>query len=69
MTQLIIAEADRIRGLIDRMESFGDTARFTRNAVNIHEVLGPGAQGRGNQLCARRYHIGEFRSSLPAVLG
>src|ERR1043166_7055533 len=39
MTQLIIAEADRIRGLIDRMESFGDTRGFARHPVNIHEVL------------------------------
>ena len=36
MTQLIIAESDRIRGLIDRMESFGDTRGFTRHSVNIH---------------------------------
>ena len=28
MTQLIVAESDRIRGLIDRMESFGDTRSF-----------------------------------------
>ena len=39
MTQLIIAESDRIRGLIDRMESFGDTRSFVRYPVNIHEVL------------------------------
>ena len=39
MTQLIIDESDRIRGLIDRMESFGDTRGFTRHPVNIHEVL------------------------------
>src|SRR5882757_10609782 len=39
MTQLIIAEADRIRNLIDRMESFGDTRAFVRHPINIHEVL------------------------------
>ena len=39
MTQLIVAETDRIRGLIDRMESFGDTRAFARYPVNIHEVL------------------------------
>ena len=39
LTQLICAEADRIRALIDRMESFGDTRSFSRAPVNIHEVL------------------------------
>src|ERR1700722_6491309 len=39
MTQLIVAEADRIRGLIDRMEVFGDSRAFARHPVNIHEVL------------------------------
>src|ERR1700728_3786579 len=31
MTQLIVDEADRIRGLIDRMESFGDTRSCARH--------------------------------------
>src|SRR5580765_5757095 len=39
MTQLIVAESDRIRGLIDRMEAFGDSRAFPRHPVNIHEVL------------------------------
>lgn len=39
LTQLICAESDRIRNLIDRMESFGDTRSFPRHPVNIHEVL------------------------------
>ena len=39
LTQLICAEADRIRALIDRMESFGDSRSLPRAPVNIHEVL------------------------------
>lgn len=39
LTKLICDEADRIRALIDRMESFGDARALTRNPVNIHEVL------------------------------
>src|SRR6202000_830689 len=39
MTQLICDEGDRTRGLVDRMEQFGDTRGFQRHPVNIHEVL------------------------------
>ena len=39
LAQLICNEADRIRALIDRMESFGDPMALTRGPVNIHEVL------------------------------
>ena len=46
LTQLICDEADRIRGLIDRMEAFGDTRAFPRTPVNIHEVLDRVTQGR-----------------------
>jgi two-component system, NtrC family, nitrogen regulation sensor histidine kinase GlnL len=38
LTVLIRDEADRIRALVDRMESFGEKP-LTRNAVNIHRVL------------------------------
>ena len=34
LTQLICDETDRIRDLIDRMESFGDRRAFTRTPVN-----------------------------------
>ena len=35
---LIRDEADRIRGLVDRMEIFGEKP-IARGAVNIHRVL------------------------------
>ena len=69
MTQLIVAETDRIRGLIDRMESFGDTRGFTRHPVNIHEVLdrvrkvAESGFGRGITI------LENFDPSLPPVLG
>ncbi len=69
MTQLIIAEADRIRTLIDRMESFGDTRSFPRHPVNIHEVL-----DRVRKLAETSFAKGvtiseSFDPSLPAVSG
>jgi two-component system nitrogen regulation sensor histidine kinase GlnL len=69
MTKLIVAESDRIRGLIDRMESFGDTRAFARHAVNIHEVLdrvrkvAESGFGRGITI------IEGFDPSLPPVWG
>ena len=69
MTQLIIAEADRIRNLIDRMESFGDTRGFTRHPVNIHEVLDR-VRKVAESSFARGVTIQEnFDPSLPAVSG
>jgi two-component system nitrogen regulation sensor histidine kinase GlnL len=69
MTQLIIAESDRIRGLIDRMESFGDTRAFARHPVNIHEVLDR-IRKVAETSFARGVSILEvFDPSLPAVSG
>jgi two-component system nitrogen regulation sensor histidine kinase GlnL len=69
MTQLIVAETDRVRGLIDRMESFGDTRGFVRHPVNIHEVLDRVRKVAENSF-ARGVTITEnFDPSLPPVLG
>jgi two-component system nitrogen regulation sensor histidine kinase GlnL len=69
MTQLIIAESDRIRGLIDRMESFGDTRTFARHPVNIHEVLDR-VRRVADTGFARGITITEnFDPSLPSVSG
>ncbi len=69
MTQLIVAESDRIRGLIDRMESFGDTRGITRQSVNIHEVLDR-VRKVAESGFARGISITEnFDPSLPAVYG
>ena len=39
LTRLIAEEVGRIRGLVDRMEAFGDGVPAEREAVNIHSVL------------------------------
>ena len=39
LTQLICAETDRIRNLVDRMEVFGDERPLAKEPVNIHDVL------------------------------
>ena len=69
MTQLIIAESDRIRGLIDRMESFGDTRSFTRHPVNIHEVLDRVRKVAESGFARGVSIIETFDPSLPPVLG
>ena len=69
MTQLIVAESDRIRGLIDRMEAFGDSRAFPRHPVNIHEVLDR-VRKVAETSFARGVTITEsFDPSLPQVLG
>jgi len=69
MTQLIIAESDRIRGLIDRMESFGDTRGFTRHPVNIHEVLDRVRKVAETSFARGVSLVETFDPSLPPVLG
>jgi len=69
MTQLIIAESDRIRGLIDRMESFGDTRAFTRHPVNIHEVLDRVRKVADSGFARGVTIIENFDPSLPPVSG
>lgn len=69
MTQLIIAETDRIRGLIDRMESFGDTRGFARHPVNIHEVLDRVRKVAESGFARGVTIIENFDPSLPPVSG
>jgi two-component system nitrogen regulation sensor histidine kinase GlnL len=67
-TRLICAEADRVRNLIERMESFGDGG-VSRRPVNIHEVLAR-ARGVAEAGFARNVSFVEaFDPSLPPVLG
>jgi two-component system nitrogen regulation sensor histidine kinase GlnL len=69
MTQLIVAESDRIRGLIDRMESFGDTRAFARHPVNIHEVLDRVRKVAESSFARGVTIVENFDPSLPPVLG
>jgi two-component system nitrogen regulation sensor histidine kinase GlnL len=69
LTQLICDETDRIRDLIDRMESFGDRRAFTRTPVNIHEVLDRVRQVAETSFARHLTFVEVFDPSLPFVLG
>jgi two-component system nitrogen regulation sensor histidine kinase GlnL len=69
LTQLICDEADRIRALIDRMESFGDTRALTPEAVNIHEVLDRVCKVAQASFARDVVITEQFDPSLPPVLG
>nr|WP_235535108.1 ATP-binding protein [Sphingomonas sp. Leaf339] len=65
LTQLIVTEVDRIAGLIDRMQEFGDTRPLPLAAENIYPLLG---HARGVALAgfARGVRIDErYDPSLP----
>ena len=69
LTQLICAETDRIRNLVDRMEVFGDERPIVAEPVNIHVVLDHvkrlAETGFGD---AAKISV-EFDPSLPPVPG
>jgi two-component system, NtrC family, nitrogen regulation sensor histidine kinase GlnL len=69
LTQLILDETDRIRALIDRMESFGDTRSFARAPVNIHEVLDRVRRVAETSFARNVAFVETFDPSLPRVLG
>jgi two-component system nitrogen regulation sensor histidine kinase GlnL len=69
LTQLICDETDRIRELVDRMESFGDRRTFTRSPVNIHEVLDRVRQVAQTGFAKQIGFVETFDPSLPFVLG
>lgn len=69
LTRLICEESDRIRALIDRMESFGDTRPVPFQPVNIHDVLDR-ARKLAQSGFARHAAFSEtFDPSLPPVQG
>ncbi len=69
LSQLICTETDRIRGLLDRMEVFGDERPIPREPMNIHTVLdhvlrvAQAGFGQGIQF------VTDYDPSLPAVAG
>jgi len=69
LTQLICAETDRIRNLVDRMEVFGDERPLPREPVNIHVVLNH-VKKLAQSGFARGIRISEeYDPSLPPVPG
>ncbi|MBV8975955.1 MAG: PAS domain-containing protein [Alphaproteobacteria bacterium] len=69
LPQLICAETDRIRALIDSMESFGDAEAVGQGAVNIHEVLGRVRALAETGFAGPAEFRENFDPSLPAVAG
>jgi two-component system, NtrC family, nitrogen regulation sensor histidine kinase GlnL len=69
LTDLVCSEVDRIRNLVDRMESFTDTRPVERAPENIHAILGH-VRRVAEQGFARGLTIRErYDPSLPPVLG
>ncbi|MGH6719341.1 MAG: two-component system sensor histidine kinase NtrB, partial [Alphaproteobacteria bacterium] len=69
LARLIVAEADRIRALIDSMEAIGERGPGALGSVNIHEVL-----DHVRRLAASGFADGvrftdRFDPSLPEVVG
>ena len=69
LAQLICAETDRIRNLVDRMEVFGDERPIGTEPVNIHQVLDHVKRlAETGFLGSARISV-EFDPSLPPVPG
>ena len=68
LTQLIQDEADRIRALVDRMESFSDRP-IERGEVNIHQVLEHVRRLAQSGFARHVRFIETYDPSLPSVWG
>ncbi|MBB5372929.1 two-component system sensor histidine kinase NtrB [Acidocella aromatica] len=65
---LIRDEADRIRAMVERMETFGEK-KLERQSVNIHRVLEHVRKLSGSGFATRIKFIESYDPSLPHVLG
>lgn len=65
---LVRDEADRIRAMVERMESFGE-GRLNRDAVNIHRVLEHVRKLAESGFAANIRFTESYDPSLPHVLG
>ena len=65
---LIRDEADRIRAMVERMETFGEK-KLERQAVNIHRVLEHVRKLAGSGFAARIKFLESYDPSLPHVHG
>jgi len=66
-TAIIIQEADRLRGLVDRL--LGPNTQLTLAPLNIHEVLEHVLQLVGVEAGARLVLLRDYDPSLPDVMG
>jgi two-component system nitrogen regulation sensor histidine kinase GlnL len=69
LTRLIRDEADRICGLVDRMEGFSTSEALQREAVNIHEVLGRVHALAQNSFGRHLRFVDNYDPSLPSAFG
>ncbi|KKC39868.1 ATPase [Devosia epidermidihirudinis] len=69
LTRLIREETDRIVGLIDRVEVFGDERPLEREPINIHVVLDRVKLLARNGVARGIAFSEEYDPSLPPVLG
>jgi two-component system nitrogen regulation sensor histidine kinase GlnL len=69
LSQLICAETDRIRNLVDRMEVFGDERPLTKEPVNIHDVLNHVRRLAETGFARGIRFVEDYDPSLPFVPG
>lgn len=69
LTLMIQEEVDRIKGLVERMEAFSDTAPIKAQPLNIHQVLDRVRQLARHGFAKNIRFVEEYDPSLPAVLG
>ena len=69
LTGLIREEAERIGGLVERFEQFGDMRMAPRDAVNIHDVLDRAAKSAKAGFAGHLRFIEEYDPSLPPTVG
>ncbi len=69
LTQLICTETDRIRGLVDRMEVFGDERPLNKEPVNIHTVLDHVCKLARSGFGSGLQIVEDYDPSLPPVPG
>lgn len=67
LSQLIVAETDRIRTLVDRMEVFGDERPLPKEPVNIHVVLDHVRRLAVNGFAQGCTFVDRYDPSLPPV--
>jgi two-component system, NtrC family, nitrogen regulation sensor histidine kinase GlnL len=69
LTELICAESDRIRKLVDRLEIFGDERPLQLEPVNIHDVLDHVKQIARTGFARQIKIVENYDPSLPSVPG
>lgn len=69
LTRLIREETDRIVGLLDRVEVFGDERPLERESINIHVILDRVKLSARSGVARSIFFLEEYDPSLPPVLG